>query len=284
MPQSLPTVGFIGAGRIASALAPALARAGYVVAAIASAHRASAEQLSAAVSAARATDPQDVVDTCEIVFLTVPDAAIAPAAHALTWRPGKAAVHCSGALGLESFAAVVRSGGLAGCLHPLQSFPMRETGAVSLADVWCGVEGPPPLAAHLEAMVQAFGGQAFSLEGIDRALYHASAVFANNFVVALASAAGRLWALAGLPPEAARPALAHLLFAGATNAATMELAGALTGPLKRGDVATVERHLAALATEPALAGLYRSLSLELLELSLAHSPDTAARLRALLED
>jgi predicted short-subunit dehydrogenase-like oxidoreductase (DUF2520 family) len=90
-----------------------------------------------------------------------------------------------------------------------------------------------------------------------------AAVFASNYVVALASAAARSWALAGLPRESARPALGPLLAAVAANVTAFDLAQALTGPVARGDVGTIRAHLAALSGEPSLRDLYRDLALEL---------------------
>lgn len=92
-------------------------------------------------------------------------------------------------------------------------------------------------------MVTVLGAQPFRLEGVDRTLFHAAAVLVSNQVVALASAAGRLWTLAGLPDHLGREALSPLLLAAAANVARLELGNALTGPLAEGDVATVEAHL-----------------------------------------
>ena len=132
------------------------------------------------------------------------------------------------------------------------------------------------------AAARSGGARPFPLEGVDRAVYHAAAVVASNHVIALASAAARLWAMAGLPVESGREALAPLLLAAANNVARMELALALTGPVARGDIATIARHLDALERDPGLRELYRQLSDELLRLPLGHDEATTGRLRALL--
>jgi predicted short-subunit dehydrogenase-like oxidoreductase (DUF2520 family) len=97
------------------------------------------------------------------------------------------------------------------------------------------------------------------------------------------AAAARTWAAAGLPEATAREALAPLLLGAARSIAGRELPDALTGPVARGDVATVERHLAALADEPDLLELYRRLAAELLRLPLGHEVDVHERLAALIE-
>jgi predicted short-subunit dehydrogenase-like oxidoreductase (DUF2520 family) len=124
------------------------------------------------------------------------------------------------------------------------------------------------------SVVEALGGRTFRLEGIDRAAYHAAAVFVSNDVVAAMAAASRAWTLAGLPAGEARGALSSLLTASAAAIAERPLTEALTGPVARGDVETIRGHLAALESEPELQALYRGLAAELLRLDMGH--DAAA--------
>lgn len=279
-------VGFIGAGRLGATLASALLETGHRVASVASRRLPEAQTVASALGPGVefTTDAGRVAARCDLVFLTVPDAAIGPTCRSIAWEPRHLVVHCSGALGLDALADVTDAGGIAGCLHPLQSFPSRTPEPERLRGIFCGVEGADPLGPLLEQIVTGFGAQPFRLEGVDRTLYHAAAVFVSNHVVALASAAGRLWTLAGLPEPLARQALSPLLLAASANVAALELRDALTGPVARGDVATVEAHLRALAADPALRELYRALAAELLRLPLVHDPDTASQLRGLLAD
>ncbi|HJM75552.1 MAG TPA: DUF2520 domain-containing protein [Dehalococcoidia bacterium] len=280
-------IGIIGAGRLGSSLAVALHAAGYPARVIASRSTTSAEALANQLEGATAATPEQAIEACEMLFLTVPDDEIASLAASLPWREGQHAVHCSGAIGLDALAAATEAGATAGCLHPLQSFPSREGDATRFRDIVSGIEAPAPLSGLLEAITRDLGGEVVRLEGVDRARYHAAAVFASNYAVALASAAGRAWELAGLPAKQARLALAPLLLGTATNIADRELAEALTGPLARGDLATIERHLAVLDAAPdgdaELAALYRRLGSELLALDLDHPPMTTERLHELFE-
>lgn len=275
------SIGIIGVGRLAASLGAALVEAGYPLRAVASRNATSARQLADGFGCA-AVPAAAVVDTCDLVFMTVPDVQIGPLVEALAWRPGQAVVHCSGALPLIALDVVARRGGLTGCLHPLQSFPSRSPEPSRFRDIHCGVEALEPLGQYLDAVVVAVGGHPFPLEGVDRRLYHAAAVFMSNHVVALASAATRLWEQAGLPEETGREALAPLLLAAANNVASLPLTGALTGPLARGDIATIEGHLAAMESMPDLRELYRALSAELLHLELGCPEETTRRLRELL--
>ena len=278
------SIGIIGAGRLGASLALSLAAAGYPVRAVASRTPGSAAALVAQVGGGtRARAPDELAASCELVFLTVPDDEIAAVAGALTWHAGQAVVHTSGALGLEVLAPAVDAGALAGCLHPLQSFPSRTGEAGRFRGVVCGVEGAPPLGSLLERIASALGAGVVRLEGVDRARYHAAAVFASNYAVALAAAAQRAWVGAGLPAEQARPALAPLLAGAARNVLEHDdLIDALTGPVARGDAETVRRHLEALDDDPALRELYRLLAAELLRLDLPRHDEAARRLRALL--
>ncbi|MSQ36332.1 MAG: DUF2520 domain-containing protein [Dehalococcoidia bacterium] len=261
-------IGVIGAGRLGGSLAAALRAAGHPLVAVASARLASAEALAAELAAppVEALTVAAAVARCDLLFLTVPDAAIGPLAAALPWRAGQSVAHCCGAHTLHVLAPAAARGARTGCLHPLQSFPTRTGDPARFRGTTCGVEGAEPLGDALEALARSLGADVVRLDGVDRALYHAAAIFASNCAIALLGAAARSWARAGLPPAAARPALAPLLQGAAANAAAHELRDALTGPLARGDTATVAAHLAALAADPPARELYRRLALELLAL------------------
>jgi len=277
-------IAVIGPGRLGVSLADALLRAGYLVTHLGGhdpeATNAVATKLAGRV---RVCSPEEAVSSAEMVFLTVPDDAIAPVADQLRWRPGQWAVHCSGASGLDVLSAAADVGAVAGCFHPLQSFPSREPESARFARISVGIEASGPLSSALEGIAVAFGSRVVRLEGVDRALYHAAAVFASNDVVALMAAAAETWRLAGLPEDSARAALSPLMLGAAQNVAAAELAEALTGPIARGDLATVERHLEALDGVPELRSLYSALARQLLALPLGHSRETVARLAALLE-
>ncbi|MGE3855667.1 MAG: Rossmann-like and DUF2520 domain-containing protein [Dehalococcoidia bacterium] len=284
------TIGIIGAGRLGGTLAGALAAAGYTHVQVASRTDAHARAVAdacgvAAVPVARA------VEESALVFLGVPDGAIASLAETLPWRSGQGVVHLSGALGLDVLAGATGRYALAGCLHPIQTFPgvlaaddPREIAAALFRGVTCGLEAHAPLDGLLAAIAGDLGARTVRLEGVGRARYHAAAVLVSNDVVALMAAATRTWSAAGLPEAAAREALAPLLLAAAANAARLPPERALTGPVARGDVATVRRHLEALAGEPDLAALYRALARELARLDLGHAPEVSAALRAVLTD
>ena len=255
-----PVAGFIGAGRVAGALAPALAAAGYRVAAVASRSGASAEGVAALVPGATVTDTQGVADAAELVFLTTSDGAIGSVAGALRWRDGQAAVHCSGALTLDPLAAAREQGALTGSWHPFQTFGAEGT-ATTLEGVTFGIEADAGLYDTLAELTERVGGVALPVPAGARALYHAASVMSCGYLTTLLHEAEALWTRAGLPPEAAGPAIGVLAETTLANLRQAGAGAALSGPTSRGDEATVRLHLDAVAARaPELLPLYAAVS------------------------
>ena len=192
----------------------------------------------------------------------------------------------SGARPLDALAGAEQRGATIAYFHPLQTFPTglsADQVSARFRGITCGVEGRSRAGALLEAIARSLGAESVRLEGVDRAAHHAAAVLVSNDIVALTVAASRAWEHAGLPAADAQQAFAPLIRASADGISERPLAQALTGPLARGDVDTIEQHLAALARDPALADLYRRLALELLTLDLSHSPAVRAALHLALD-
>jgi predicted short-subunit dehydrogenase-like oxidoreductase (DUF2520 family) len=181
-------------------------------------------------------------DDPDVVLLCVPDTAIADVSRCLT--PGRAWVgHVSGATPLASLEPHERRFSL----HPLQSFD-RSGDPAQLDGVWAAVTGETGEAlAVARELAETLGLRAFELADGDRTLYHAGAVFASNYLVTLQRAALRL----GVPPEGVVPLMRG----------TIEHGFELTGPIARGDWATVEAHKKAIrAKRPELEHLYDTLA------------------------
>lgn len=278
-PTDWPPTGFIGAGRLGWALATALARRGWPVVACASQQGESARRLAAAIPGCVATTATGVVERSRLVVLAVPDRAIAPLATALPWQPGQGVVHLSGALGLEVLAPVRARGGAVGRLHPLLSAPPVGSADDPFAGIFCAVEAEPALQPALADLVQTLGAHLLRLPALDatgRALYHVAAVLVGNYSLTLLALASDLLARLGLPPATARPALLGLWRSVLRNLEQVPPEAALTGPVARGDVATVAQHLAALGqTDPTLARLYALLGQATLGLVWSRLPATA---------
>ena len=264
-----PSVGFVGAGRTATALAGCLSGAGYAVVAVASRSSSSAERLAGRVPGCRSVpSAQAVADLAEVVFITTPDADVASVAAACRWRSGQAAVHCSGVMGLEALAPAAALGAETGSLHPLTTFGPPDAAVQDLRGAAFGIEAGERLYPVLSEMAHRLGGIPLRVPAGARSLYHAAAVMGCGYLVALLEAATTLWQRAGLPSEAAGPALGHLAHATLDNLLELGPGPALTGPMVRGDTATVRDHLMALASRaPELLPLYAALGTRCAELA-----------------
>ena len=252
----------VGPGRAGSAIATALRGRGWRAVAVAgrSPDAPSTRDLAARLD----TEPRDVGDVgrgAELVVIATPDAAIADAAAALApgLESGALVVHLSGACTLDELdkLRVERPDVVVGSLHPLQSLPDAELGAHRLAGSWCAVEGPE----SVDRLAVSLGMRPFRVPPEERATYHAAATVASNHLVALIGQATRIAGTAGVPADALWP----LIRATLENVEALGAADALTGPVTRGDVDTVVRHLDALAPEERVA--YAALALAALTLT-----------------
>jgi len=280
-------IGFIGAGRVASALARGFARAGYAVTAVASRSGTSARSLARAVPGCRAYDgAQAAADRADLVFLTVPDDEIARVAAEIAWPRGGAAVHCSGATGVDALAPAARAGAQTGGFHPLQTFTAPETALAGLRRCVVAIEAEEPLAGRLRALASGLGARPIRLPPGTRALYHGAGSFAASFVVALLHEAVQLWRGFGVPEEEALAALLPLARGTLDAVAELGTVRALAGPISRGDVGTVVKHVQAFAErDRSTLDLYRVLARRTVPIALAKgalTPEQAAELTRIL--
>src|SRR2546423_3049378 len=287
MPRKKITLGFIGAGRVGTGLAYGFARAGVIVVAIARGTIASAQKLARRVRGARACAPQEVADRADIVFLTVPDDAIAAVASGIMGRAGSACVHCGGAADLDVLRKAVADGALAGGFHPLHMFGEAREPPGALAGSAIALAGPDVLVQKLARLARALDARPLRLPEGGRALYHAAANFSGAFVIALIQEAVALWSKLGIAQGDAIAALLPLLRGTADNVERLGAAGGLGSAIARGDAGTVRRHLEILARQaPDSLELYRILSLRTIPLALAKGtlqPEGAKEIAALLE-
>lgn len=264
------TLAIIGAGRAGSALATALTAAGHPVLAVHSRTAAHAARLAAAVGAAVVDTPAEAISRADITLATVPDGEITHVAVDVAGSgrdlSGRALVHCSATYGRDALAAAEVTGVEAGAFHPLQALAGAAS-APSLRGSSFVIDAAGPLMTRLEMLAHDLGGHLLELPASERALYHAAAVLVGNAPLALLARATTLLTRAGVDEESAHRALASLMVGAATNAAAAGPASALTGPVVRGDAATVARHLDVLSAEPSTRELYRRLALEMLSLA-----------------
>ncbi len=256
-----PSITILGAGRMGQGLA--LALSGHVVSLVAR----TTHPVTPPLRLHRGTRDA-AVRGAEIVVLAVPDDAVTPLAGELadegSISPGHVVLHLSGLLDREALAPLRGTGAALGSFHPLQTIADPATAAERLAGAYAGIEGDDRAAAVGEGLAVALGMHPVRVSAMGKPAYHAGAVFAANFTTALAGVAERLARSAGIAPEVAR-ALYLPLFRGAVVNLADGPVAALTGPVRRGDVRTIEAHLAVLGPEE--ARLYRLLAGEALVLA-----------------
>ncbi|HYC33506.1 MAG TPA: Rossmann-like and DUF2520 domain-containing protein, partial [Gemmatimonadales bacterium] len=271
-------VAILGAGRMGQGIGLALARAGVPVFLV--------SRRAHAVTPPLVLHPEGRVDAlgrASLVCLAVPDDGITPLAAELgderAVGPHSVVLHLSGLLDRAALTPLAASGAGLGSFHPLQTIADPAAGPDRLAGAYAGIEGDGRALAAAEALAAALGMHTVRLDGAAKAVYHAGAVMAANYTVALAGVAERLAGSAGVPAQAAARIYLPLVRGAAAN---LELgpAVALTGPVRRGDAQTVAAHLAAL--DPADRVLYRRLGLEALRLAreAGLEPALAARVEA----
>jgi predicted short-subunit dehydrogenase-like oxidoreductase (DUF2520 family) len=268
-------VALVGPGRAGTTIVVALVARGWTPVAVAG-RRVDARSVAEAAArlGAPAVEVADAGRDADLVVVATPDGAIAATALALApgLRPGALVIHLSGSCPVPELdkLGAERPDVELGSLHPLQSLPSPDLGVSRLAGSWCAVDGPPAV----ERLALTLGLRPFRVEPGQRARYHAAAIIASNHLVALLGQAMRVADAAGVPREALLP----LVRATVENVEALGPADALTGPVARGDVDTVARHLDALPSDEQSA--YRALALEALRLT---ARDDAA-LRTLLAE
>jgi predicted short-subunit dehydrogenase-like oxidoreductase (DUF2520 family) len=269
----------VGAGKAGRALGRLARVAGYEIGPVVCRTRARAEAAAAFIGGGRAGTK---LVGAGLTLVCVPDGAIGAVARALRVPAGAVVAHTCGRLGAEA----LRPHRPAGAVHPLRSFGDPARAAELFGGTSCTVEGDPEAVKELEAFVRAIGGRPLRVRAGRKALYHAGAVFASNYVAVALGAGLRLFEEAGVPRGEALRALGALAEGTLANVASVGLPEALTGPVERGDAGTVRAHAEALAGRaPGLAGAYAVLGRLAVEMALEKgSIDAAAarRLRAAL--
>lgn len=279
------TVAIIGAGQAGAALGWGLRRAGADIVAVASRSPESAERLARQLGA-QAVTSLEALEQATLVLLAMPDNEVAGVVVSLAataaFRPDHQVLHCSGVLPLDVLAPASMAGASVGVLHPVTPLvPPDDPATLDGKLMGCEAAGDD---AWVLQLAEQLGGRPVRLAGVDRTLYHAAAATASNLVVAICGMAENLFREAGIDVDDARALVASLVSATARNIERSGPAGALTGPVRRGDATVIRRHLEALAhLDPMVAETYRLVSLRILDL-MGPSASREASAAALVPD
>jgi predicted short-subunit dehydrogenase-like oxidoreductase (DUF2520 family) len=281
-------IGFIGAGTTGTALAVRLSQKGCPVVAVSSRNLSSAQKLAEMVPDCRVYHTaQELADVAELVFITTPDDVIAQVCSEVQWRGGQSVMHCSGAHSVDILEAAKELGAAVGSFHPLQTFAGVNQAIENLPGSTFALEAEEPLLSTLKELTSLLSGSWVELKPGDKVLYHAAAVFACNYLVTLVKLALDLWQDFGVSSKEATRALLPLLEGTINNINNIGLPNCLTGPVARGDLGTIERHLSALeAKSSSLLITYKELGLQTIPIALAKgkvNEQKAEEMKALLK-
>jgi predicted short-subunit dehydrogenase-like oxidoreductase (DUF2520 family) len=278
-------VGIVGVGRVGSTLGVALARAGHEVVAVSAVSAESRRRADRLLPGVPVRPADETVAAADLVLLAVPDdvlrGLVTGLAETGTWRPGQIAAHTAGSQGIGVLDAAAARGVLALALHPVMTFAGRPEDVDRLAGATWGVTALDELRPVAESLVLEMGGEPVWVPEPARPLYHASLTIGSNHLVTLVNDAVGVLAGAGV----AEPArlITPLLNASLENVLRLGDA-ALTGPVSRGDVATVSAHVRTLhRSAPDVLPAYVAMARRTAERARAAGRLTDAQVAALLE-
>ena len=265
MDERNPGIGFIGAGVLGKGLALALVDKGYRVVGVHSRSASSAQWVADRVPGCRVLpNAQELADAADLVFITTPDSVIGQVAAAVSWRTGQGVAHCSGADSTEILNAASDQGAATSAFHPFQTFAGLSDPAdatARLAGVTFAVAGNGWPFEFLRHLAGELGGLAVSISDTDRPLYHAAGVIACGHLLALLYSAVEIWQVLGFSQEQAVGSLYPICHATLDAMAKDGVSASATGPIYRGDIATVRAHFEAIFQNlPHLAPVYGTLA------------------------
>ena len=258
-----PTIALIGAGNLAQALGPALKAAGYQIDFVAARETASSRRRAAMLARlleARTLSLSDAGPSSDIIWICHTDDALAETATLLARKAGwsgKIVLHSSGALSSDVLSALKRKGAIIASLHPMMTFVPGAT--PRMEEIPFAVEGDARAVSVARRIVRDMGAESFAIKKSAKPLYHALGSFSSPLIVAALVTAERVGRGAGLTASQTRRVIAPILRQTIKNYTERGAAAAFSGPIKRGDLNTVLRHLKELKRVSGASEVYRAL-------------------------
>ena len=259
-------IGLIGAGKVGCTLGKFFVQRNYTVVGYYSRSSKSANE-AARFTQTKAFDTiEEIVNVCDVLFLTVPDGSLTQVFKQIANMPikGKYICHCSGTLSAsEAFTGIEKTGAFGYSIHPLFAISDKFHAYEELTDIFFALEGHPD---HLEEIKSLFHGCRIKTISSDcKTAYHASAVIASNLVIALMNTAFDLMQQCGFTEQEARSALSPLAQGNMKHILQKGAEQSLTGPIERGDISTIAKHLNCLSKQK--KEIYIPLSLALIDIA-----------------
>jgi predicted short-subunit dehydrogenase-like oxidoreductase (DUF2520 family) len=287
-------VGVIGAGRLGSAFAMTLSKAGFCIGGIYSKSEESSTLLCNKLGIERENTIEAAVQNSDIILLAVPDNRIGDIASEIAscidkqYLNNKIFLHLSGAMTSEVLQSLEDVGAFTGSFHPIQTFADRDNGWQKLYNCYFGFEGCGEAQKYVETIVDKLQGKLVFIKKDQKNLYHAAACIISNYTVTLFHIVYQMLIKAGIDDKLATDAFLPLLKNTADNIGTLGHINALTGPISRGDHSVVSKHIDALSKEiPEYEAIYKMLGRHTVDLAALRgslSEEQEKRLIELLEN
>ncbi len=267
-------IAIIGAGNVGTALAVLFQAAGHQLTGIASLSAVSATSAAQRVSVAHGTNPLIFTREAEVIFLTTPDRVVAEVCEQIAAQNGFSAgaivAHTSGAHSSTILESASINGAYPLSFHPLQTFANPDAGIQNLPGSFITVEGHEGALPIARQLVEDIGCKLLEISTVSKPLYHAAACIACNYFTTLIEEALQVMEAAGVCRDDGLPALYPLIEGTLKNIKRVGPTRALTGPIARGDAATVKIHLLALQEKlPELMPFYKFFGLATVDLAVA---------------
>ena len=283
--ESNTRVGFVGAGKVGTALGELFRSCGIVVSGYSSLLAEDAQAAAEKTASDAYADAAEVVEASDVIFFTVPDGEISNAWKSLVASYGAAACdalfgkivcHCSGALPAAILADAAEYGAKAASVHPLFAISGGGSAQAKIGTALFTLEGDESALATVSALLDVCGVHYREIASSDKPLYHAAAVCASNLAVGLFASAQTMLERCGFGADEARSALRSLFVGNCESIAERGPIDALTGPIERNDAETVVGHLMAFREDPTLLkerDAYTALSRVVVEVAAAKHPE-----------
>lgn len=279
----METLNVIGCGRVGKTLARLVAQGNvWRLGCVLNRSLASAERAVRFVGAGRAIENYDQLEPAGVVMISTSDEAIESCCRRLakTGAVGKNTVvfHCSGALPSSILRLAAERGAAIASAHPVKSFAEPAVAVETFAGTHCALEGDLGACETLGSALERLGARVFSIDPSRKTIYHAATVLVCNYLTALMESGMRCFDAAGVPRQTAMEIIEPIVRETVDNLFRLGPAGALTGPIARGEVSVVAaQHSALGAWDPTVGRIYRALGRVAADLAVAQgtAPDDA---------
>lgn len=285
-------LGFIGAGKVGTTMGIYLKEKGFDIWGYYSRSYQSAQNAAALTNSIASAELEDLVINSEILFITTNDDQISNICNRLVDEDliddEKIVIHMSGAASSRILEKLKSNNCYIYSLHPLQAFADVEKGVKDLEHTVFSLEGDEERVEAIENILKTTGNEYFKIEAEQKALYHATACVVSNYLVSLMDYGLSIFEAIGIDKDKGYRALSPLIQGSIENIHNLGTSRALTGPIARGDVNTIEKHIEAMKkTNPEWLHMYKALgfaTIELAEREKLKDKEKANELKRLLKE